>query len=206
MRGMLDGGDLHVTPEARELAIQIVMRPPVPLRVRPLLELVNQITVGLLPRDIRRQYGLRWDPARRARAARRRGVRQARRSSRCCPTACGSRRGRGPPDSSLKGNDRAPRVVESATNPPKEEERTMRNLKLVLQKEPAAIGTLVASILPVLILLGLMPSLDDRQVAAIVVAINALVGFGIRLTVPVAPPRRRRRRAAAAAPQTTAAP
>ena len=35
-----------------------------PLRVRPLLELANQITVGLLPRDIRRQYGLRWDPAR----------------------------------------------------------------------------------------------------------------------------------------------
>ena len=63
----------------------------------------------------------------------------------------------------------------------------MRNLKLVLQKEPAAIGTLVASILPMLILLDLMPSLDDRQVAAIVVAINALVGFGIRLTVPVAP-------------------
>ena len=82
----------------------------------------------------------------------------------------------------------------------------MRNLKLVLQKEPAAIGTLVASILPMLILLDLMPSLDDRQVAAIVGAINALVGFGIRLTVPVAPPRRRRRRAAAAAPQTTAAP
>ena len=82
----------------------------------------------------------------------------------------------------------------------------MRNFKLVLQKELAAIGTLVASILPMLILLDLMPSLDDRQVAAIVVAINALVGFGIRLAVPVAPPRRRRRRAAAAAPQTTAAP
>ena len=77
----------------------------------------------------------------------------------------------------------------------------MRNLKLVLQKEPAAIGTLVASILPMLILLDLMPSLDDRQVAAIVVAINALVGFAIRLTVPVAaaapPPAPRRGRRAA---------
>ena len=31
---------------------------------RPLLELANQITVGLLPGAIRRQYGLRWDPAR----------------------------------------------------------------------------------------------------------------------------------------------
>ena len=64
MCGMLGGGDLVVTPAARELAIQIVLRPPVPIAARPLLELANQITVGLLPRDIRRQYGLRWDPAR----------------------------------------------------------------------------------------------------------------------------------------------
>ena len=64
MRGMLEGGDLCITPEARELAIDIVMRPPVPLKVRPLLELANQITVGLLPPDIRRGYGLSWDPAR----------------------------------------------------------------------------------------------------------------------------------------------
>ena len=44
--------------------MQIVLKPPVPLAARPLLELANQITVGLLPREIRRQYGLRWDPAR----------------------------------------------------------------------------------------------------------------------------------------------
>ena len=64
MSGMLDSGDLHITPQARELAIAIVMRPPVPIAVRPLLELANQITIGLLPRDIRRGYGLSWDPAR----------------------------------------------------------------------------------------------------------------------------------------------
>ena len=64
MAGMLASGDLHITPQARELAIQIVMRPPVPLHVRPLLELANQITVGLLPRELRRGYGLSWDPAR----------------------------------------------------------------------------------------------------------------------------------------------
>jgi uncharacterized protein (DUF2236 family) len=64
MRGMLDSGDLFITPQARELAIGIVMRPPVPLKVRPLLELANQITVGLLPAEIRRGYGLSWDPAR----------------------------------------------------------------------------------------------------------------------------------------------
>jgi uncharacterized protein (DUF2236 family) len=64
MRGMLDGGDLHVSPRARALAVHIVMHPPVPLQFRPMLELVNQITVGLLPSGIRRQYGLRWDPLR----------------------------------------------------------------------------------------------------------------------------------------------
>ena len=64
MREMLESGDLHITPQARELAIEIVMHPPVPLKVRPLLELTNQITVGLLPPDIRRGYGLSWDPAR----------------------------------------------------------------------------------------------------------------------------------------------
>jgi uncharacterized protein (DUF2236 family) len=61
---MLASGDLCLTPEARELGKQIVMRPPVPWRFRPLLELVNQITVGLLPTDLRRDYGLSWDPAR----------------------------------------------------------------------------------------------------------------------------------------------
>jgi uncharacterized protein (DUF2236 family) len=64
MAGMLEGDDLHITPAARDLAVQIVMKPPVPFKVKPLLELANQITVGLLPADIRRQYGLSWDPAR----------------------------------------------------------------------------------------------------------------------------------------------
>jgi uncharacterized protein (DUF2236 family) len=64
MQGMLDGGDLLVVPEARDLGVQIVMRPPVPMAFKPLLELVNQITVGLLPAGIRRQYGFSWDPAR----------------------------------------------------------------------------------------------------------------------------------------------
>jgi uncharacterized protein (DUF2236 family) len=61
---VLRSGDLHVSPQARELAVQIVMRPPVPLPARPLLELVNQITIGLLPREVRRMYGFRWDPLR----------------------------------------------------------------------------------------------------------------------------------------------
>ena len=49
MADMYACGDLYVTPAARELAVEIVLRPPVPLHLRPLVELVNQITVGLLP-------------------------------------------------------------------------------------------------------------------------------------------------------------
>jgi uncharacterized protein (DUF2236 family) len=64
LHGMLSGGDLHVSAEARELALAIVLRPPVPLQFRPLLELSNFITVGLLPAELRRQYGLSWDPLR----------------------------------------------------------------------------------------------------------------------------------------------
>ena len=64
MRGMLDGDDLFVTSAARELAIDVVMRPPVPRARRPVLELVNFMTVGLLPARLRTQYGLSWDPLR----------------------------------------------------------------------------------------------------------------------------------------------
>jgi uncharacterized protein (DUF2236 family) len=64
MAGTLASGDLFVTAPARELATDIVLHPPVPLHLRPLVELVNQITVGLLPSEIRRLYGFWWDPLR----------------------------------------------------------------------------------------------------------------------------------------------
>jgi uncharacterized protein (DUF2236 family) len=64
MDDMISSGDLIVTDEVRELAIRIVMRPPIPLPARPLLELANFVTVGLLPAELRRQYGFSWDPAR----------------------------------------------------------------------------------------------------------------------------------------------
>jgi uncharacterized protein (DUF2236 family) len=64
MSQMLRSGDLVVTPTARAVGIKVVLRPPVPLRVRPLVELANFITVGLLPAGIRRGYGFSWDPAR----------------------------------------------------------------------------------------------------------------------------------------------
>ena len=64
MTGMLASGDLYVTDQARDLAIEIVLRPPVPVHLRPLRELVNQITVGLLPPPVRRMYRFSWDPVR----------------------------------------------------------------------------------------------------------------------------------------------
>jgi uncharacterized protein (DUF2236 family) len=64
VKGMLAGGELFVTESARELAVDIVLRPPVPLHLRPLRELVEQTTVGLLPGHVRRMYGFSWDPVR----------------------------------------------------------------------------------------------------------------------------------------------
>jgi len=64
MNEMIASDELFVTDAARELATQIVLHPPVSLATRPLLELANFITVGLLPARIRRAYRLSWDPAR----------------------------------------------------------------------------------------------------------------------------------------------
>ena len=79
----------------------------------------------------------------------------------------------------------------------------MQNLKLLLQREPAAIGSLVASIMPVLVLLDVI-RIDDAGVAAVVVAVNAVVGFAVRVLVaPLAP---MTTRAAAASPAPSPAP
>ena len=63
----------------------------------------------------------------------------------------------------------------------------MRNLRMLLAREPAALGSLVASILPVLVLLDVI-RIDEAGIAAVVVAINTAVGFGVRVLVsPLAP-------------------
>jgi uncharacterized protein (DUF2236 family) len=64
MAGMLGGDVLWVTDRAREVGRRIVLKPPVPLYARPVRDLVNFITVGLLPPRLRRGYRLGWDPAR----------------------------------------------------------------------------------------------------------------------------------------------
>lgn len=75
--GMLGGGDLFVTPLARELGTSVVLNPPAPLHMRWLVETVNFVIVGSLPRELRRAYGLSWDPVREV--LRRGGARYTRR-------------------------------------------------------------------------------------------------------------------------------
>jgi hypothetical protein len=55
-------------------------------------------------------------------------------------------------------------------------------LKVMPRNEPTAIGTLVASIAPALVLLGVL-KVDEMGLSALVVAVNALMGFAVRLLV-----------------------
>ena len=55
-RGMLAGDELQVGDWARARARAIVLEPPVPARMRPVLETVNFIVIALLPGEIRAQY------------------------------------------------------------------------------------------------------------------------------------------------------
>jgi len=56
-REMVAGDRLCVGDWARRRAREIVLEPPVPARLRPVLETVNFVTITLLPDEIRRQYG-----------------------------------------------------------------------------------------------------------------------------------------------------
>jgi hypothetical protein len=64
----------------------------------------------------------------------------------------------------------------------------MRNFTDRLAREPAAIGTLVASVLPALVALQVL-SVDEQTIGVLVVAVNAVVGFAVRMFVtPVGAP------------------
>lgn len=56
-------GELRVTPDARAVA-DAIMRPRVPWPLRPLFAPNTLITIGLLPAELRRQYGYDWGPGR----------------------------------------------------------------------------------------------------------------------------------------------
>lgn len=64
MAGMIDGGPLTVTEQARALG-RLVLRPRVRLLPGPAMIPFEIVTAGLLPARLREQYGLRWGPAQR---------------------------------------------------------------------------------------------------------------------------------------------
>jgi uncharacterized protein (DUF2236 family) len=53
-------GSLAVSERARALA-RDVLHPKVPWVAEPVFGVARQLTVGLLPRPLREQYGLHWD-------------------------------------------------------------------------------------------------------------------------------------------------
>jgi uncharacterized protein (DUF2236 family) len=62
--GMIESGDLFVTPDALAVGKDIILSPPLPTALRPLVEVSNQISIGMLPGQIRKLYGFSWDPVR----------------------------------------------------------------------------------------------------------------------------------------------
>lgn len=65
MDEMLEGPDLCVTQTSREIA-RTVLRPPLPLVLRPAMEVVNVVTASLMPPRLRCDYGLAWGTPRAA--------------------------------------------------------------------------------------------------------------------------------------------
>ena len=73
----------------------------------------------------------------------------------------------------------------------------MRSILNRLAAEPAAIGSLLASVLPALVALRLI-SLDAEAIGVLVVAVNTIVAFALRIVVTPVQPKPRKRRPAAA--------
>ena len=65
MRSQLAGEEIVVTDVAREIA-RHVLHPRLPPALRPAMEAASLLTVGLLPPDLRAQYGFGWGPGRSA--------------------------------------------------------------------------------------------------------------------------------------------
>lgn len=63
VQNIVHGNHLAATPQARQLARQVLF-PPAPAILRPLMHLNLQVTCALLPQPIREIYGLEWDAKR----------------------------------------------------------------------------------------------------------------------------------------------
>lgn len=62
--GVIGSGDLFVTEDALKTAKDVILSPPLPDYLWPIAQTVNQISVGLLPGEVRKLYGFSWDPLR----------------------------------------------------------------------------------------------------------------------------------------------
>jgi uncharacterized protein (DUF2236 family) len=65
MRERLASDEICATDAARDVA-RLVLRPPLPLALRPAAEALGLVTVGLLPERLREQYGFGWGRGRAA--------------------------------------------------------------------------------------------------------------------------------------------
>jgi uncharacterized protein (DUF2236 family) len=63
MRERVASRDLFVTPEARELGLQVAFDLPLPARRRAALPAVNLAVTGSLPRRVRKLSGINWSTA-----------------------------------------------------------------------------------------------------------------------------------------------
>ena len=54
------GDELHLTDEAREVALAVAFRIPMPRYLHPSREVHNLVLAGTLPARVRRMFGLRW--------------------------------------------------------------------------------------------------------------------------------------------------
>ena len=59
---MWTGGELHLTDEAREVALAIAFEIPMPRYLHPSREVHNLVLAGTLPPRVRELFGLRWSP------------------------------------------------------------------------------------------------------------------------------------------------
>jgi uncharacterized protein (DUF2236 family) len=60
--GIWAGDELHLTDEAREVALAIAFEIPMPRYLHPSREVHNLVLAGTLPSRVRRMYGVRWSP------------------------------------------------------------------------------------------------------------------------------------------------
>jgi uncharacterized protein (DUF2236 family) len=59
---MWTGGELHLTDEARAVALAIAFEIPMPRYLHPPREVHNLVLAGTLPPRVRRMYGVPWSP------------------------------------------------------------------------------------------------------------------------------------------------